>query len=100
VQKLKPVHFGAYSSTGRVVRTIEATQASGLALSEKQRLALYAICWRYRAQIADNAFTAKVLIVERLLIEMTDVADLMADRPRVRAWHKTAPAQQLDILQP
>lgn len=86
VEKLKGVRFGAYSSTERVMEGIRATLSAGMPLSDRQRLALYAICWRYRGQIGDLAFTARVLIVERLLIEMSEVIQLGVDRPKVRAW--------------
>lgn len=86
VQKLKPVRFGVYSSTDRVMSTIEHCMARGIALTVKQRLAMFSICWRYRAQIADPKFTAKVLIVERLLVEGADVAELLDTNVTVRAW--------------
>jgi len=55
-------------------------------------LALYAVWWRDRQQIGDLAFTTCVLIVERLLFEMSDVAQLSVDRLNVRAW-RSVPAQ-------
>lgn len=66
--------------------TIEQCLAQGLELPVRQRLALYAICWRYRAQIADPKFTARVLIVERLAVEHAEVAELLDTNVSVRAW--------------
>ena len=53
---------------------VRATLSVGMPLSGRQRLSPYAICWRYCAQIGDLAFTARMLIAERFLMEMSDVA--------------------------
>lgn len=86
------MRFGLYSSTERIMEGIRATLSTGVPLSDRQRLALYAVWWRDRQQIGDLAFTTCVLIVERLLFEMSDVAQLSVDRLNVRAW-RSVPAQ-------
>lgn len=92
VDRLKPIRFGLYSSSGRIMTGIEAAMGKGMELSARQRLAMYAICWRYRVQIGDPKFTAQVLIVERVLVEHADVAELQANNVAVRAWRATAAA--------
>jgi hypothetical protein len=93
VRRLKPVRFGVYSSTARIVATIEKCLASNIELSYRQQLALYAICWRYRKQIDDNHFTARLLIVERLAVERAEVTELLDTSVSVRAWRGNGGAQ-------
>jgi hypothetical protein len=90
VAKLKPVRFGVYSSTDRIVRGIEHALAGSMDISERQRLTLYKICWRYREQIADWNFQARVLIARAHLEELVDVATLEDERVYVRSWHAPA----------
>jgi hypothetical protein len=86
IARLKPVRFGVYSSAARIMSTIGHCLAAGTELTPRQRLAMYALCWRYREQIADAKFTARVLIVERLAVEHAEVTELLHTNVSVRAW--------------
>jgi hypothetical protein len=90
LQRLKPVRFGLYSFGTRTMSTIRTVMAQGVELSPRQRLAMYALCWRYRDVIADARFTARVLIAERKLVERAEVTELLDSSVSVRAWRGDA----------
>lgn len=82
VEKLKPVSFGFFNNTERIVKAVEHGMRQGQPPSHKQRLALYRICWRFRKQIDDNAFIARVLIMQAQVTEVSEV--------NVRSWSAAA----------
>ncbi|MBX9942941.1 MAG: hypothetical protein K2Y40_02570 [Reyranella sp.] len=96
VAKLKRVSFGVHNSAERMMVGVAHAMETGRPISEAQRLAMYRLCFRYREQIADWSFLARVLICTALIEEMTDVEYREAFRPRVRGWRAGAASSRAD----
>lgn len=92
LSKLVPVRFGLYSSTDRIVSKVRSMRTA----TPNEAMALYKICWRYRAQINDWKFIARVMIAKALLEESLDLAEIVDNRVYARAW-RAPPQRELEV---
>jgi hypothetical protein len=86
LKKLAHVSFGLQNSADRIVTGITFRLGNKQPISWKQRTALYAICYRYRRQIGDTPFIAKVLIARAEADPHAELERQAEHRPKVRAW--------------
>jgi hypothetical protein len=97
LSKLAPVKFGIYSNTDRIVGAIRTAHIRNRPVSANETIALYKICWRYRAQVSDWTFIARVMIAKALLEERLDLADVLDGKVYARAWRAPAPQRELEV---
>lgn len=84
--RLKAVSFGLQNSCDRIVKGIRFKLGKQQSISWRQRTAMYQICYRFRRQIGDTRFIARVLIAKAEADPHADAERQVEHRPRVRAW--------------
>ena len=93
LDKLKPVSFGLQNSADRILKGITFRMAHNQPLSWRQRTAMYQICYRYRRQIGDTKFIARVLIAKAEADPLAEEEYRNAGRSHIRAWAASNPFQ-------
>jgi hypothetical protein len=89
VRALRGVGFGLNRNAGRIAQTLDTAMERELEISARQRHALYAICWRYRRQLAVK-LQAKVAIALAELSSVAAFEQYESETPRIRAFRADA----------
>jgi len=86
VRKLAPVSFGLQNRADSIMKGIAFQLDKKQPVSWRQRVAMYSICYRFRRQIGDMAFIARVLIAKAEADPLAEGERHRQGRPQIRAW--------------